>query len=153
MSIYLPPPVPDSIVIPPNDTIVTPPNDTIVTPPNDTIVTPPNDTIVTPPNDTVISSELASSLNLRQNLIVYPNPFRDKVLIGYFMRSNGNLEISVLDQSGRLIRNLFSGYSVAAESTLIWDGSMKDGSESPPGLYIIRMVTSDSIFHIKVLRR
>ena len=99
--------------------------------------------------------------NLRRNKLLFgahrknevTNPFDDKTVIGYFMRSGGYLEISVLDQSGRLIRNLFSGYSVAAESTLIWDGSMKDGTESPPGLYIIRMVTSDSIFHNKVLRR
>jgi hypothetical protein len=39
------------------------------------------------------------------------------------------------------------------ESALIWDGGLADGTRAPPGLYIIRMVTPDSIFHIKVMRK
>jgi hypothetical protein len=137
----------------PGDTVTPPPNDTIVTPPNDTIVTPPNDTIVTPPNDTVISANQVEALRQRAYVTVYPNPFSENTCITYCIKTCDKIDISIYDQAGRLTWNLYSGHSDVKESTVIWDGSSLHGVKAPPGLYIIRLVTSDEIFHTKVMRK
>lgn len=137
----------------PGDTLTQPPEDTIVTPPNDTIIIPPNDTVVTPPSDTATSLNPFKPMSLPQFISIYPNPFSNKAVISFGMKSIGKIEISVFDQSGRLIRNLCTGDFPEGFNTVSWDGLSQKGAEAPPGLYIIRLITTYGILYTKVMRR
>jgi hypothetical protein len=88
-----------------------------------------------------------------QYIRVYPNPFSDQATIRFCLKTIGKVDISVYDQEGRLIKNLISGISDREEKTVIWDGDSNNGSKVPPGLYFIRMVTPDKLYHIKILRK
>jgi len=83
----------------------------------------------------------------------FPNPFNDQTSISFCLKTKGKVDISVYDQDGRLIKNMFSGIVNTEEKTMIWDGDSNDGPQVPPGLYIIRITTPDELYHTKILRR
>jgi len=49
-----------------------------------------------------------------------------------------NMNITILDQSGQLIRNISLGSQSPGMATFSWDGLATDGSAVPPGRYEIR---------------
>ncbi len=84
------------------------------------------------------------SLNfkLKQN---YPNPFskssggNPSTTIPYSLSKAGNVSVDVFDISGRLIKNLFSGFRPSGNHQVIWDGRNSSGNKVASGTYFYQI--------------
>jgi hypothetical protein len=70
---------------------------------------------------------------LHQN---YPNPFNPVTTIAYDLPRSGQVEIKIIDVTGRLLRALFSGQQTAGSHSQVWDGRNEAGELCSSGLYI-----------------
>jgi parallel beta-helix repeat protein len=73
----------------------------------------------------------------------YPNPFNNATTIVYFVADVGpqpaEIEITVYDIGGRLIRKLYSGREEAGEHRISWDGRDDNNRELSSGVYFARI--------------
>ena len=81
---------------------------------------------------------------------IYPNPFKEKVIIRYMIQDTRytiqdtryriqDISLKVYDATGRLVRD-FSRLTVNGErSTILWDGTDDYGRRLPSGVYFIRL--------------
>ncbi len=88
------------------------------------------------------------------NLEVYPNPFRNRTMIGYTIQDAGNIiqdtrcmipdiNLKIYDVCGRVVRD-FSRLTVNGERlTILWDGTDDSGRPVPAGVYFIRLETDE----------
>ncbi len=73
-----------------------------------------------------------------------PNPFNPATTIRYELARTGRVDLVVLDVSGREIRRLIDGETVAAgRRATVWDGRDASGREAAAGLYFYRLTTED----------
>jgi hypothetical protein len=73
----------------------------------------------------------------------YPNPFNDRTTISFSLAEPGPVGISIVDISGRLIRNLAGGHFDSGTSTVEWDGCDNQGTRVSPGIYACRLIAGD----------
>jgi len=66
----------------------------------------------------------------------YPNPFNPTTTISFSIPSEGHVQVSVYDITGRLVTNLVDGNLSKGYHDVIWDGSDMFGSNVSAGLYI-----------------
>ena len=83
----------------------------------------------------IISSEIPVKYELKQN---YPNPFNPTTQIEYSLLKPGNVNISVYDISGKLIRTLVNSY----QSTGTYRENF-DGVNLSSGIYIYKIETGE----------
>jgi len=76
---------------------------------------------------------------------VYPNPFNDRINIGYSLPKPGTVILTIHDQSGRMVKSLASGPASAGRYEVVWDGTSETGAHVTSGIYFCRMVTADGI--------
>jgi len=81
--------------------------------------------------------------NLYQN---YPNPFNPNTQIKFSTAKHGDVEISIYDIKGSLIRKIFKGELEAGNHTVEWDGTNSIGYKVSSGVYFCKMKTSDYQF-------
>jgi hypothetical protein len=71
--------------------------------------------------------------------------FEDVAVIQYIQTDNGQappqLDMEIYTPGGHLINPVYSNYSLASDSQLIWDGRMTNGNLAPEGFYIIQAKT------------
>jgi hypothetical protein len=90
---------------------------------------------------------------LAETVNVFPNPFTDHIQVSLNIVNPGNVNISVFDQAGRMIKTLYSGKANTGVTNLQWYGDSDDGPVVPPGVYIIRISTPDQLYHYKIIRQ
>ena len=66
-----------------------------------------------------------------------PNPFRDRTRIAFTLAQAGDVELSVVDLSGRIVRTLASGPQSAGRHELNWNGRSDAGQSMPAGAYFV----------------
>ena len=66
----------------------------------------------------------------------YPNPFNPTTTISFSIPSEGHVQVSVYDITGRLVTNLVDGNLSEGYHDVIWDGTDMFGSNVSAGLYI-----------------
>lgn len=66
-----------------------------------------------------------------------PNPFRDHTRIAYTLEQAGDVDLSVLDLSGRLVKTLVRGAQSAGRHEMQWDGRTDAGQSLPAGAYFV----------------
>jgi len=76
----------------------------------------------------------------------YPNPFNPSTNISYILSTTGEMNLSIYNISGQLIKTLLTGHQNAGSYSLIWDASYH-----PSGLYFLRLQTADEIHHQKLM--
>ena len=85
----------------------------------------------------------------RDNAVIeaqnYPNPFNPSTRISYNLKSPGNVNISVYDVTGKLVRELTSGYRSAGLHSIEWDGTNQAGASVPSGMYYYKITSKDGI--------
>ena len=74
----------------------------------------------------------------------YPNPFNTTTKFSYEIPRNAFVEVSVYDVNGRLVENLYSGFQIEGEYSLMWDAFIASS-----GIYIFRLQTR----HITLSKR
>jgi hypothetical protein len=68
--------------------------------------------------------------------LVYPNPASGSVNIEFSLARADQIELAILDQSGRLLRQLLAREQVpAGRFRTVWDGKNNSGGDLPNGVY------------------
>jgi len=70
----------------------------------------------------------------------YPNPANSALTISYELATDGAVELSIYDLSGRLVETLVSGNQTAGRHSVSWDSS-----NSATGVYLIRLEAAGEI--------
>jgi hypothetical protein len=81
----------------------------------------------------------------------YPNPFNDRTTIRFTLAEPGPAAISIVDISGRLIRNLAGGQFDSGTSVVEWDGCDNQGTRVSPGVYACRLNAGDRSASVKMV--
>lgn len=74
-----------------------------------------------------------------------PNPFGNKTVLEYQLKSAGTVSLNVYDLCGRMVKTLFSGQVPAGKYSAIWDGTNSSGKKMPSGVYICRLVAENKM--------
>ncbi len=86
-----------------------------------------------------VSAAPAADLDLRTLRLTASSPTRDVSQIHLALPQPTELDLSVYDGSGRLVRNLHNGWLPAGQSLLRWDGRDRRGQTAPNGVYFLRV--------------
>ncbi|MCK4547149.1 MAG: hypothetical protein KAW17_06875 [Candidatus Eisenbacteria sp.] len=81
-----------------------------------------------------------ASLALRPG---HPNPFSLETHIAFVVPHAGETEVAIYDVSGRKRRTLATGFHMAGEHTVVWDGQDDDGRRVASGVYFCDVRTGD----------
>ena len=121
---------------------------------------PNNATIESPATwGTVIISEniISSNFNQTKNkdkFVIHPNPFHKTVTIEYMLLKKSEVNISITDSSGKLIKNLINKKQQKGEYEIIWDGTNNSRNNVPAGIYNCRLQTTENkILNIKIVKQ
>ena len=76
----------------------------------------------------------------------YPNPFNPVTTIAYDVPLDANIELSIYDLRGRLIKKLISGYVEAGSYEIQWNAKSQAS-----GIYFLQMETMDRIMTRKLV--
>jgi subtilisin family serine protease len=69
----------------------------------------------------------------------YPNPFNPTTTISYSLANAGNVQISIFNQKGQLVRTLQEGQMPAGDHQVVWNGRDDNGASVASGIYYYRM--------------
>ncbi|MBN1154639.1 T9SS type A sorting domain-containing protein [candidate division KSB1 bacterium] len=75
----------------------------------------------------------------------YPNPFNPSTLINFDLKSQGDIQLSIYNVKGELVRNLAKGVYRAGSYSVIWDGCDSKGDIMPSGIYIYMLHTGNRL--------
>lgn len=88
------------------------------------------------------------SLNLFPN---YPNPFNQETQITFHLPQRENLELKVLNPTGRTVTTLLDGVYAAGVYQTSWDGRDKRGQVVASGIYLYQLATGKGQITHKML--
>jgi uncharacterized repeat protein (TIGR02543 family) len=116
-------------------------------------------TIVMDANKTITATFTDVATAVAENLLgegktmgIYPNPSKmGTTRVVYRAPATGNVEISVVDVTGRMVKRLASGASASGFRTVTWDGRDESGSSVSAGTYFVRMTASSGVTTTKRL--
>lgn len=81
-----------------------------------------------------------------------PNPFNPKTTIRFQLPSSGKVRLEIVDPSGRLVRTLVDGVTMAAGTQQsIWDGRDDAGRPAGTGTYFARLRTDEGSVSTKLV--
>ena len=79
-----------------------------------------------------------AAFRLEQN---YPNPFSSTTLVPYELRTQTDIQVTIYDILGRVVRNIAAGAQSAGTHSLRWDGSDNAGRRVASGIYFYSLQT------------
>ncbi len=95
---------------------------------------------VTKVEDVYSVSNLPARYYLHQN---YPNPFNPITKIRYELPEVSQVQISIYDVSGRLIKQVFNGQKEAGYHSIEWNGTDLNGKKVSSGVYLYRIAAKN----------
>jgi len=72
-----------------------------------------------------------------------PNPFHTRATIRFSLASAGQVDLSIIDVSGRMVKTLLSGSVPAGENAVVWDGTDNQGRRVAGGVFWMQLTTHD----------
>jgi len=75
----------------------------------------------------------------QMEVLARPNPFTGRTNLSLQMPSAGSIDLRIYDNSGRVVRTLARGSTVAPSVRLSWDGRNDEGRAVAPGIYFYRV--------------
>ena len=69
----------------------------------------------------------------------YPNPFNPSTKFSFTLLYADQVELTVFDPQGRLVRTLIDGLVPAGDTSVTWDGRDDAGQALPSGVYLYRL--------------
>lgn len=101
----------------------------------------------------VSDTELAEILPTRLSVATSPNPFRFATTIRFDLPVDGQVEISIFDAKGRLVRALESGVRYKGPQFVQWNGLDGQQRNAPNGVYFVQLVTCGESMTRKILKQ
>jgi len=92
-------------------------------------------------NDSTITYQFKEESD--QDVSISPNPFNPSTTIKFFVEKDGEINASVFDINGRLVKNLRSGFHQKGSYSLKWDGTDYNGNHLASGLYFLHYVSNN----------
>jgi hypothetical protein len=84
-------------------------------------------------------------LPVREVFAVYPNPMSNQALIEYSLTSPGEVDLSVYDVAGGLVRRVVSAPQPAGIHRVSWDGCDQAGRKASSGIYFVRFTSQAKV--------
>ncbi len=81
----------------------------------------------------------------------YPNPFNPSTTIRFSLSEVSDIKLNIYDLKGSLVITLAEGKFLPGEYSLMWNGSDKNNSQLPSGLYYISLTSGGRTFIHKSL--
>ena len=91
----------------------------------------------------IVTEPLPSNFTLNP---AYPNPFNPVLNIPFVLLQSGNISVSVINVTGRLVDIVSNGLRESGVHTLIWNGD-----QFPSGVYFISVNSNGGVIRQKVL--
>ncbi len=101
-----------------------------------------------PPVDHNRRNKEHQALQAKQEKVAFsasPNPFNPVTTISYSLTTDQQVEVSIYDVSGRLIRTLVNQNMPAGEHTVQWDARSNNGSTVASGVYLYQLRTGNTL--------
>lgn len=76
----------------------------------------------------------------------HPNPFQDRTVVQFDIARAGEVELTIYDLEGRIIRDLTRGHRTPGRHRVVWDGRDDRGRPAPAGLYFYRLQSRADAF-------
>ncbi|MFB3910225.1 MAG: agmatine deiminase family protein [Candidatus Eisenbacteria bacterium] len=99
--------------------------------------------LVTTPSSDVAESGQGLGTRLQQNR---PNPFRSATTFSFELKYEDDVQLSVYDAQGRLVRRLIDGRVGAGHHEIVWDGTSEAGRNVPAGTYFYSLQAGDVVY-------
>jgi hypothetical protein len=93
-------------------------------------------------NILTITYDMIGNLELFQN---NPNPFNNETTLSYYLPTDTDLKLDIIDMFGNVVRVLTNGTVKAGKSVVNWDGRDNDGVILPSGTYICRLLAGNEV--------
>jgi hypothetical protein len=86
-------------------------------------------------------------------IYAYPNPFQDKVQIGYVLEKPARVSIEIYSLFGGLVKRIEAGQQTAGQHELTWDAKSASGIRLATGtyLYIVKTGTQQSYGKLQLI--
>ena len=97
---------------------------------------------------TDLNNNLPADFNLNQN---YPNPFNPTTIIKYALPRKSQVNITIYNLLGQIVRNYDQGVQSFGTYEIIWDGKNQSGSKVSSGIYFYRLETENFTASKKML--
>jgi hypothetical protein len=91
------------------------------------------------------------SVQKKFNVVVYPNPFTDKLNIEYELPRASKIIIAVSNILGQRVKTIYEGYNKEGKHAMKWNGKDETGKRVSSGVYICTLESSAGSFHHKLL--
>ena len=75
----------------------------------------------------------------------YPNPFNPTTQIGYILKKDGHVELTVYNMMGQKIRTLVDQHRQAGAYKVMWDSRNESGAPVESGVYFYQLKTADNV--------
>ncbi|MFQ5628879.1 MAG: FlgD immunoglobulin-like domain containing protein, partial [bacterium] len=85
---------------------------------------------------------------LEQN---YPNPFNPSTAISYRLSAISEVDLTIYDQLGRIVRTLVHEQQPAGNYAVTWDGRTERGRQAASGVYLYRLRAGEFVQTRKML--
>ncbi len=94
------------------------------------------------------NSDIAPIIELSQN---YPNPFNPETTITYSLSETANIDLSIFNIKGELVKDLLSSVMEEGEYSVTWNGRDNSDFEVPSGMYFYQMNASGKTITRKMI--
>lgn len=81
-------------------------------------------------------NNLPAKFELGQN---YPNPFSNKTEIPYKLKSQSDVQVTIYDILGRVVKKFSAAVQSSGLHSVVWDGRNGSGVLASPGVYLYRI--------------
>ena len=88
---------------------------------------------------------------LREAFGVYPNPMNAQAQVEYTLKTPGEVNLSVYDIMGRLVKTVTEGRHSAGLHRAFWDGRTLSGGPVAKGVYLLRLQTGSEAKTTKIV--
>ena len=76
----------------------------------------------------------------------FPNPSTGPTTIPFFLPTDEDILLTVMDFDGKVVKQLAFGHYPAGNHTVEWDGTNSAGTPVASGVYIYQLNTSDNVY-------
>ena len=90
-----------------------------------------------------------SESHQNQELVIknFPNPFKSQTTLNYQIKQAGNVNLSLYDMNGGLIKNLFSGFQQEGDHSF-----NLEATELPAGIYTAKLLANGKVASVKIVK-